>query len=99
MAYLNQSRTLPVYSARTNESYVTQITLPAGSRWLTQPSRIERKYDKGSVVIDVAIDGQVLTLTRRLIIEEETISTKQYKKFRAMIAEWNVTPKFTFTSR
>lgn len=99
VAYLNQSRTLPVYSARTNESYVTQITLPAGSRWLTQPSRIERKYDKGSVVIDVAIDGQVLTLTRRLIIEEETISTKQYKKFRAMIAEWNVTPKFTFTSR
>lgn len=98
-AYLNRNRTLPVFTSPSNESYVTQITLPSGARWITQASRIERQYDKGSVVIDVAIDGQVLTLTRRLIIEEETISTKQYKKFRAMIAEWNVTPKFTFTSR
>lgn len=98
-AYLNRNRTLPVFTSPSNESYVTQITLPSGARWITQASRIEHKYDKGSVVIDIAVDGQVLTLTRRLIIEESTITPKQYKKFRAMIAEWNVTPKFTFTSR
>lgn len=98
-AYLNRNRTLPVFTSPSNESYVTQITLPSGARWITQASRIEHKYDKGSVVIDIAVDGQVLTLTRRLIIEESTITPKQYKAFRALIADWNVAPRLIFSTK
>lgn len=98
-AYLNRNRTLPVFTSPSNESYVTQITLPSGARWITQASRIEHKYDKGSVVIDIAVDGQVLTLIRRLIIEESTITPKQYKAFRALIADWNVAPRLIFSTK
>jgi len=98
-AYLSQYRKLPVFANVTDEYYVYQITLPAGARWLTQPTRIEKSYDDGSMVIDIAIDGQVLTLTRKLTIKDSVIPVKQYKKFRSMMSEWNAARNLIFSTK
>ncbi len=90
-AHIHRDRTLPVSVTPTEESYHYVVTLPAGVKCLSEPYRIMKEYDFGSLLIEMQINDNKVFIQRTLNIKKSSIAgKKQIRQLREMIGEWNV---------
>lgn len=95
-AYLNLKRETSVEVLQTKEEYMYEVVLPDRSRWITQPVNIQ--YDKsfGSMLVEMTVKDNLLTIHRKLTITQPRISVKEYKDFRNMMADWDASRDLIF---
>ncbi|MBR5778351.1 MAG: DUF3857 domain-containing protein [Bacteroidales bacterium] len=92
--YLTSKRSTPVVCGKTNESYSFNILLPENVKYIGQP--VDIKYEKpfGSIEIKIFQKEDTLVVVRKLTIDDEQISVKDYKAFRQMMIDWR-NPNYT----
>ena len=81
-----------------DELYDYTIKLPANTRCLTKPVHKTITVEKAEMLIDVKVDGQTVTIKRKLSLPQEGISAKNVKKFKAMMGEWEAPMKVVFST-
>ena len=89
--------TYDINTKQSDESYVYTIKVPANVRCLTKPMQKKITVENAEMLIDVQIDGQTVTIKRKLNLPQEGISTKNVKKFKAMMGEWEAPVKVVFS--
>ena len=79
---------------KTNESYSFNILLPENVKYIGQ--MVDIKYEKpfGSIEIKIFQKEDTLVVVRKLTIDDEQISVKDYKAFRQMMIDWR-NPNYT----
>ena len=82
---------------KSDETYTYTVTLPANTRCLTKPVHKEITVENAKMLIDVQVDGQTVTIKRKLSLPQEGISAKNVKKFKVMMGEWEVPVKVVFS--
>ena len=92
--YLTSKRSTPVVCGKTNESYSFNILLPENVKYIGQ--MVDIKYEKpfGSIEIKIFQKEDTLVVVRKLTINDEQISVKDYKAFRQMMIDWR-NPNYT----
>ncbi|MCX6235401.1 MAG: DUF3857 domain-containing protein [Bacteroidetes bacterium] len=88
--YMNESREVPVelpYSIEENDHYV--IYLPSDYTLATPDTRLTIMNSAGQVKIEIKENGQIIDITRSIIITEKTFYPAQYKDLRLLINSWN----------
>ena len=87
---LDRYRTHPVFVPITDESYHYTVMLPQNNHWINKDFSYEKSYDFGSVKINYTFQQDKVEITRELKLNTNAIDLKQYKKFRAMMIEWEL---------
>lgn len=87
---LDRYRTHPVFVPITDESYHYTVMLPQNNHWINKDFSYEKSYDFGSVKINYTFQQDKVEITRELKLNTNVIDLKQYKKFRAMMIEWEL---------
>lgn len=95
-ANLNLKRETSVQVPPTNEEYAYEILLPERSQWIMQSVHIQ--YDKsfGSMLVEMTVKDNILTIHRKLSLNQARISAKEYKDFRKMMADWDASHDLIF---
>lgn len=95
-AYLPRNRKTPVVVPQSDETYVYEIKLPDGGRWITRETSCEINHGFGSEHVSVYFAGKSLFLQRELHLKKRIISPMEYRDFRKMIAQWEAVPQLIF---
>ena len=90
--------TYNIDTKQSDESYVYTIKLPANTRCLTKPMNKKITVENAKLQIIVNVDGQTVTIKRKLSLPQEGISAKNVKKFKAMMGEWEAPMKVVFST-
>jgi hypothetical protein len=96
---IHNDRQYDVDTKESNEKYKYCVKLPANTRCLTKPVHKEITVENAKLLIDVQVDGQTVTIERQLNLPQEGISSKNVKKFKAMMGEWEAPMKIVFATR
>jgi hypothetical protein len=90
ISYLNESREVPVelpYPIEENDHYV--IYLPNDYTLIMPDTSLTIINNAGKVIIKIKKTGQIIDITRSIIITEKTFYPTQYKDLRLLINSWN----------
>ena len=87
-----------INTKQTDETYVYTIKLPTNVRCLTKTIHKEITVENAKMLMDVQVDGQTVTIKRKLSLPQEGISAKNVKKFKAMMGEWEVPVKLVISN-
>jgi len=96
---IHNDRQYDLDTKESNEKYKYCVKLPANTRCLTKPVHKEITVENAKLLIDVQVDGQTVTIERQLNLPQEGISSKNVKKFKAMMGEWEAPVKIVFATR
>ncbi len=94
ISYLNSDRIVPFrIPFPINEQYDFTIVIPEGMKSVDSLSVVELTAPFGELSINIARDGNKITVKRKLIINQSTIPVENYKEFKQLIDLWN-DPKY-----
>lgn len=81
-----------------NLTQTTTVRIPDGRRWL-QRKNTRIQNPAGEVQITYALNGSVLTVTRRIVISRQLYTPSDYAELYALLAEWKDTNNQTVVLR
>lgn len=92
LSQLTSIRINPLKCNPTSEQYHYTIQLPSGVKMVSKPRNIETTYPGiGSIKVSIQAKNNTITIDRRLVIENGSISAANYIKFRHLISVWETT--------
>jgi hypothetical protein len=94
IGYLNSGRAIPFrIPFPINEQYDFTVTIPEGMKSVDSLKVAELKAPFGELSINMALDGNKVSVKRKLMINQSIIPAENYKEFKQMIDLWN-DPKY-----
>lgn len=90
---IHRNREYAIAMPASDESYEYRMNIPAGRKILTKSSTETLEIAGAKMLLETKVEGQYVTVTRKLTLPEAGIPAKDVKKFKTLLGKWELPTK------